>query len=371
MVGFCGIFNLGNGRVSFDALRRMNPTRGFGCAFLTRELGLLCSGMDSSVHSLQPLSLHYNNAPYTAAAVCADSPSGENGGRLARSVIEEYIEEGDCFLRRSGNGFSFCLYDGRCGELMLLRGDVPLFYSIRDDLLYFSTSLPSLLRIFGGCVRVEKKALSSFVCSDYSPLPSGLFRDVTPLERGQCLICTRLGAQAVSLPQGLCLPRLSTMPPEPAPFPSELCMDEVLNRALLTFGYPQFDVLMPSVESRITAAYELGETLLCIEDPVFCASPLYCAERMQRMGAPYGIRLKSSPMGNMPSKKQLKAMEKQLDGLLDLTMEEQGSILWELEAQFGTVSQARAEKDVPLRIRKKALLRQIELWKERYNAVFV
>ena len=149
MVGFCGIFNMGNGRVSFDSLKRMNLTRGFGCAFLTRELGLLCSGMDSAAHSMQPVSLRYNNAPYTAAAVCSDSPLGENGGKLARSVIEAYIEEGDSFLRRSADGFSFCLYDGRCGELMLLRGNSPLFYSIRDDLLYFSTSLPSLLRIFG------------------------------------------------------------------------------------------------------------------------------------------------------------------------------------------------------------------------------
>ena len=371
MVGFCGIFNMGNGRVSFDALRRMNLTRGFGCAFLTRELGLLCSGMDSAAHSMQPVSLRYNNAPYTAAAVCSDSPLGENGGKLARSVIEAYIEEGDSFLRRSADGFSFCLYDGRCGELMLLRGNSPLFYSIRDDLLYFSTSLPSLLRIFGGCVRVDKKALSSFVCSDYSPLPSGLFRDVTSLERGQCLICTRLGAQTVSLPQGLCLPRSSAMPPEAPPFPSELSMDTVLDRALMTFGYPQFDVLMPSIESRIASAYDLGETLLCINDPIFCASPLYCAERMQRMGAPYGIRLKSSPLGSMPSRKQLKAMEKQLDCLLDASMEEQSSIPWELEKQFGTVSLAGAEKDTPLRIRKKALLRQIELWQERYNAVFV
>ena len=371
MVGFCGIFNMGNGSLSFDSLKRMNLTRGFGCALLTRELGLLCSGMDSATHSMQPLSLRYNNAPYTAAAVCSDSPLGENGGKLARSVIEGYIEEGDSFLRRSADGFSFCLYDGRCGELMLLRGNSPLFYSIRDDLLYFSTSLPSLLRIFGGCVRVDKKALSSFVCSDYSPLPSGLFRDVTSLERGQCLICTRLGAQTVSLPRGLCLPTFNAMPPEALPFPTELDMDTVLLSALMTFGYPQFDVLLPSVEQRIRSAFQLGETLLCIEDPVSCAAPLYSAERMQRLGAPYGVRIKSSPVGAMPSKKQLRAMEKQLDSLLALSKNDKGSVLRELEKQLGTVTFAQGEKDAPLRIRKKALLRQISLWQERSNAVFV
>ena len=219
MVGFCGIFNMGNGRVSFDSLKRMNLTRGFGCAFLTRELGLLCSGMDSAAHSMQPLSLRYNNAPYTAAAVCSDSPLGENGGKLARSVIEAYIEEGDSFLRRSADGFSFCLYDGRCGELMLLRGNSPLFTAFVTTC---STSRPLSLPCFAfsEAVCVLTKRLCRASSAPITPLyPQGCSVTLLPLSEDNASSAQGWGRRRCLSPVGSASPVRAQCPPKPLPSP--------------------------------------------------------------------------------------------------------------------------------------------------------
>ena len=189
MVGFLGVFCIEGERNIFSDLKTLCGDIGMGCAFVDGRYGILCHGMkELSEELIQPVTGRYNNALYAAAVSTPDSSRTEND---AQALLGGYIEEGEEYIHRLDIRYSLAMYDGRCGELLLakgFRGDRPLFYTVTDKAVYFSTTLRPLMRLFGGTVRVDEKILTEYIGGGYSSMPDGLFCDISPLSAGHILL---------------------------------------------------------------------------------------------------------------------------------------------------------------------------------------
>ena len=368
MTTFCGALNFEGGSVCFSELQKMRTERGAGCAFINGEYGVLCYG-DSSF--LQPVSLKYNNHLY-AAVIIADSDAGNDFGTLAESVLIGYIEEGEEYLGRLNFGFSLALYDKKCGELLLLKGgdgDKSLFYTVRDGGIYFSSSLACLMRLYGGCVRIDKDILREYIMGEHLSLPYGLFKDIVSIRAGQGVLWTRWGMNDVYIKRASFLRKRECVGEELEYSPKN-GMLRSLTDSLFSFSYPQFDFCVPAILQRIDAARESGEKRICIELPILSDSELYFLERAESFFCTWGVEIEYVKIEKKATNKRaLKCMDKSLDDILKDLVSDSACILHKLGADV--LENARNEQDVALRIRKKGLLCQTAIWFEKFNVVLV
>ena len=374
MFGFCGCLDFGRGVAELSALKKMSGLYGVGCAFINKEYGILCDGVNElSDTSLQPVTVSYNNSLYTAAVVC-DGRASANGS-VSRAVLEGYLEEGDEYIRRLDFPYALALYDGRCGELLLAKGhtgDKPLFYTMKDGAVYFASSLRPLIRLYGGCVRVNKAVLLAHLGGAFGTMPEGLFFDIKPLKVGYSLLCTRLGQSVVPTLQGV-YPFEGTggMKGDAVALSYTRDVRRTLTDALFAFGYPQFDCYMPSVAEYLDAAKTQGIKRVCMQDRVLEISEEYSAERADRLGALFGVEITAvSPEDTRMSKRALKSMERELDAILSEYMSAPNCILHRLSVSE-LIKRADEEKSIPLRIRKKSMLCQTAMWFESFDLVLI
>ncbi len=188
MIGFCGAMDFEQRAASFCEVKRMCGMHSGGCAYVNAELALLCDNPlwadDKTIHTCD-----YGDS-YCACAISAeDIPLGEHisGERLAQG----YIEEGAAFFGRLSFPYSAAIYDAHHGELVLARGmsdKKQLFYSEKNGVLYFSSALRPLIRLWGGCVNVCYDALVDTILSTASEYPERLFCDIFALKSCEMLI---------------------------------------------------------------------------------------------------------------------------------------------------------------------------------------
>src|SRR5207249_11361774 len=102
-------------------------------------------------------------------------------------------EFGPSFVNRLNGMFAFALWDSRSRQLYLARdyaGMKPLYYTIREETLYFASEIKSLLF---GSPRVCESALNDFLLLGYVPDQHTLFDSVSKLRPGQILRADRDG----------------------------------------------------------------------------------------------------------------------------------------------------------------------------------
>lgn len=375
MIGFCGALDFEKNRVDFSTLKKMCGLHGAGSAFINGEIGMICDG-DGSFEdgTLQPVTLSYNGSLYTAAVSVPRAMERESGN-VAQSVLEGYFELGEEFIHKLDFPYALALYDGRRGELLLAKGhlgDKPLFYSIREGTVYFASSLRPLIRLFGGCVRVSKKALVSFVTGDCSVLPDGLFCDIRAIRGGQGLFCSRLAQSVIPIPCGVYpferQKRNMCYTPE---YSRKTDIRRVLTDALFAFDYPQFDSFMPVLLPHLSEMRELGRGEVCVSEARWGEKEDYFKERAERLGAVFGMDVYTVEDERVAlSARDLKSMDKALDGILEEYVAEPSCPLLRI---FGeeTVESIRERRSLPLRIRGKGMLIQSAMWLDTYNLIIV
>lgn len=373
MVGFCGALDFDRNRVDFSTLKKMCGLHGTGCAYINAELGMICDGsFEDGV--LQPVTLRYNGSLYTAAIAVSHSMKEEQGS-AAQGVLEGYFELGEEFIHRLDFPYALALYDGRRGELLLAKGhvgDKPLFYTVREETLYFASSLRPLIRLYGGCVRVSRQALISHVMSECTPLPDGLFCDIKPIRQGQGLFCSRLARNVIPTPCGV-YPFESTKEnmchiPE---YSKRSDMRRILTDALFAFDYPQFDCFMPSLLPFLSQRRESGAKEICVGETRSDIGDGYYDERADRLGGLFGMDIRTLEDDRaMPSARDLKSMDKALDAILGEYISAPLSPIFRI---FGeeTVEGIRECRALPLRIRRKGMLIQSAMWLDTFNLILV
>ncbi len=361
MVGFCGALDFESRSVKFSVLKKMCGLHSTGCAFINKEFGILCDEYEGC----EPLTVSYNNALYTAAVV---APKGQT--MCAQAILQGYFEEGEEYFRSIDFPFALALYDGRCGELTLAKGaegDKALFYGMKDGVMYFASALRPLIRLYGGCVRVNADVLAGYIDGDYSGVPDNLFCDIRPLRSNTALVCSSFGHSIVPL--------------ELCGYAPKRCCDEFeqisgkytdmrhfLTEALFAFDYPQFDCYMPAIcrqlEKNSAADIKVLRTYDCI--PVRYSE--YVNERNEQLGRLWGVDLKTTySERSLIGKRELRKMEKQIDGILSGYLE---SAALRVILQKIPYEKINSESDIALRIRKKALLCQSGMWFEGFSLVF-
>lgn len=370
MIGFCGALNLAGNSVSFAVLKRMSGLHSAGCAFINEEFGILCDC--AGEQTLQPVTLSYNGYLYTAAIVAPASMCPDDGN-VAQGILEGYFELGEEFINRLDFPYALALYDGRRGELLLAkghRGDKALFYTVRDETLYFASSIRPLIRLYGGCVYVSEKILLSHLTSNCQEMPNGLFSDIHLIRHGQSLFCSRLGYDIIPTPCGAyTYGKTEKAPKEASELSKRTDMRRILTDALFAFGYPQFDCFMPSVLSCIKALCESGTTEICFCDALKNDYGAYALERAERIGEFIGTELYSAVSEkSLPSKKELKFIDAELDKILEeYLVKPQGMFLKLTESGIANV--IKEQTNLPLRIRQKGMLIQTAMWFDTYNIV--
>ncbi len=369
MIGFCGTLDFESRAASFSELKRMCGLHGAGCAFVNGEFGIICDGADVfEESSLRPVTLSYNNALYTAAVI-----SQGQAQYTAQAVLEGYLEEGEEFLHRLTFPYALVLYDSRCGELMLAKGaagDKALFYTVKDGVLYFASALRPLIRLYGGCVRVNSSALTSYITGTYSPIPENLFCDIKVIKPSSALVCSCFGQACVPLASRE-YGRLRGGVGKYAELPiiKKADIRHALTAALFAFDYPQFDCIMPSLLPYIESVAREGGRCAYICDGSLELGAPYATERAERLGRLWNVELYigQSQSDAMPSK-LLKAMEKELDGILYEYKNGKHSILSK-PCLADCQAVVAEQKDAQLRIRQKALLCQCAMWFDSFNLV--
>ncbi len=305
MTGFCGALNFKERRVHFSTLKRMCGLCGSGCAYINGEFGILCDiPISESGEIFQPVTVSYNNALYTCAV---------SGEAVARDVLERYIEEGDGFIHNLCANASVALYDSRCGELMLaqLGNARAMYYTQQDGVLYFSSALRPLFRLFGGCIRISRSALLRRLVDRESDF-DGLLCDIVRIGEGQMLLASSLGESLI---------------PFCAPMPDlkvGMCEEKIkigeircfLSERLFEYDYPRLDV--------------------------------ECFEAM--------------------SKREQKKAERAMDKILADYLEKPHCVLSALGAREIS-EETEKQKSIPLRLYTKGMLCETAMWFETFNLV--
>ena len=370
MVGFCGALDHEGGMVSLDTLKRICGLHGAGSAFIGREYGVLCDGESNLSGDIMPFTVRYNKSLYTVAVVADRRKKG--GADLARAVIEGYIEEGEEYINRLDTSYALALYDGRCGELLLAKGhsgDKPLFYTVWNKAIYFSSSIRPLMRLWGGRVRISKKILTSYIDSTPTALPEGLFLDIVPVRAGHRVICSRFGHSDITTLPCVYGGGISTREGNEIPVGGKGDLRRDLTDALFAFDYPQFDCHMPYLLAYLRECGERKLRSVTVQDTALGLGEEYSVERAERLGSYFDVRVRVTPAKNVRvSTRTLKAMSKELDSILGEYLGDGDNVLHKLftDDYFCRLDGAKPSEEI---IRKKALLCQTAMWFQRFDLV--
>jgi asparagine synthase (glutamine-hydrolysing) len=95
-------------------------------------------------------------------------------------LVAAYREWGDECLSRLRGMYAFAAYDLRRGKVLIARdrpGEKPLFYTVRDGRLTFSSELEPLYRTLGP-FRLNLDAMDEYLAWQYIPAPATIYREV-------------------------------------------------------------------------------------------------------------------------------------------------------------------------------------------------
>lgn len=112
-------------------------------------------------------------------------------------ILLSYLTFGPEFVRRLDGIFAFAIYDERHRILTLYRdsfGVKPLFYTIHNGTLVFSSELKGLYCFPGITARLDKNGLNELFGLGPARTPgSGILKDICELKPGTSMTCSSLG----------------------------------------------------------------------------------------------------------------------------------------------------------------------------------
>ena len=113
------------------------------------------------------------------------------------TILLSYLTFGPEFVRQLDGIFAFAIYDGRHNILSLYRdsfGVKPLFYTMKNGTLIFSSEIKGLLCFPGITAKLDKNGLNELFGLGPARTPgNGVLMGVFEVKPGTCLTCSSLG----------------------------------------------------------------------------------------------------------------------------------------------------------------------------------
>jgi len=136
--------------------------------------------------------ISYNGEVYNFAEL--EQEMAASGRQFAtrsdtEAVLNAYLLWGSDAVRRLRGMFSFAAYDGVRGEVLLARdrlGKKPLFYTIRNGALAWSSELEPLYQTLGP-FKLDMRGLDDYLAWQYVPSPRTIYEGVHSLPPGHLL----------------------------------------------------------------------------------------------------------------------------------------------------------------------------------------
>ncbi len=113
-------------------------------------------------------------------------------------IVHAYEEWGDAFLDHLEGMFGFALWDQRSSRLLLVRdrlGIKPVYYSVDNGRLIFSSEIKSLLVLPDTKAEIDEAGLLDHLTLGYAVAPTTIFRGVKKLAPAECLVWEHGGIQ--------------------------------------------------------------------------------------------------------------------------------------------------------------------------------
>lgn len=112
-------------------------------------------------------------------------------------ILLSYLTFGPTFIQKLDGIFAFAIYDEQHKILTLYRdsfGVKPLFYTVHNGTLIFSSELKGLFCFPGITAKLDQNGLNELFGLGPARTPgSGIFKDIHELKPGTCMTCSHLG----------------------------------------------------------------------------------------------------------------------------------------------------------------------------------
>ncbi len=111
-------------------------------------------------------------------------------------VLEEIEKNGLRFFQEAEGAFACGIYNKQDATIYLIRdkmGIKPLFYSVEEEGIYWSSSLKKLAEIRKEKKEIDQEALSQFFQLTYIPAPKTIYKGISKIMPATCLQITRAG----------------------------------------------------------------------------------------------------------------------------------------------------------------------------------
>lgn len=108
-------------------------------------------------------------------------------------IVHSYEEYGDCCAEKFNGDFAFAIWDGSRKKLFLARDPIgvkPLYYTVLDGCLLFSSEIKSLLQYREFDKKLNYNALHRYLTFQYSPGPETMIEGIFKLQPGHTLTYT-------------------------------------------------------------------------------------------------------------------------------------------------------------------------------------
>ena len=309
-----GVVDFKNKCVDFSVLnsiRRSMSLRGRegSAAFLCGGAGMVfnSSALDTENDALRQPYIQQRRG--RSLALCIDSDGIE-----PRAVGEKYFVHGTDFLGCIDGGFALSLYDEERDMLLLARdrcAKKPLFYSVREDKIYFASEPKGIIDACGGSVNISRDVIGYHLIAPMGVYrASSIYTDICEVLAGECVVFSSFGISKfffrknreatrikVRNAHGATKEKIVSAYPK---FDNEK-LGDYLNDALIAFDYPQFDCFMPFLSELFLRARSQGKQSVIFEDIVRRKNLAYAREREDRLGAICGIRAIGAFSGAKPT----------------------------------------------------------------------
>ena len=393
MNAFCGAVDYKSSRVDFELLKRMSAYFGKGnninlTAGVISGCAIICAGSEAD-GSFQPLIRDCGGHEYMSAALIdGDSLQSAEGSYMAESLIEGYVGSGMSYLERLCAPMCAVIFNGAFGETVLIsdrnsRG--ALYYTLRGSTMYFSSELRSLLsviEVYEGSIKVDKDALRRHIMMPNEFFGESLFLGVHAIREGEGIIFSRFGISEFKTGGA----RESERGYGAFSGGVPICMGDGRNicasaEAMLDlFGYPQFDIYMPSLIERLerARASDGGRRRPMLESIPARAglNERYLSGRASVIGKAYGVSVRSDICNRRDRSAQdslyILRSKKLLEEALKRALCDGECVLYKLfdRKTLRSLSILKHEKNIPARVRLAGMLYQTVKWFERYNISF-
>lgn len=208
MCGICGVcFNDPKSKAPEDLLRRMTTAlrhRGpDGDGFLVRQnIGLghrrlsiidLAGGDQPIFNEDGRIGIVFNGEIYNYVELAEELKAAGHRFRThsdTEVIVHLYEEMGDTCVERLRGMFTFAIWDGRDGSVLLARdrlGIKPLFYSPQPDRFLFASEMKSILEDPAIARKVNLSALREYLALGYVPGDTCILNGVSKLSPGHVL----------------------------------------------------------------------------------------------------------------------------------------------------------------------------------------